>query len=349
MRTVVQVAYPCAPVGPDAVGGAEQILAQLDAAVTAAGDRSIVIACHGSQTSGELLATPPVPDRLDEDAVAAAQAATAVALETLLSRQKVDVVHLHGVDFDRYAPPPGGPPLIVTLHLPLDWYSDAALRRDDLQQICVSETQRRGHKGASVIENGIELHRFWARRRKRPFALLLSRICPEKGIHLAIDAALAAGMPLLIGGRLFPYPAHVDYFEREVRPRLGPKVRFLGPLKVARKRRLLAAARCLVVASRCAETSSLCAMEALASGTPVVAWRSGALPEIIEAGHTGYLVDDVHALSRALGAAATLDPAACRRAAERRFSATRMITRYLALYRRLTARRSPACQPAPTP
>jgi hypothetical protein len=107
---------------------------------------------------------------------------------------------------------------------------------------------------------------------------------------------------------------------------------------VARKRRLLAAARCLVVPSLVAETSSLVAMEALASGTPVIAFRSGALPEIVEDGRTGFLVDGVAEMADAMRRASEIDPEACRRAARERFTAERMCGEYLALYERLAAK-----------
>ena len=139
---------------------------------------------------------------------------------------------------------------------------------------------------------------------------------------------------------MFPYPDHQRYFRQEIVPRLGARgegARFLGPLGLARKRRLLAAARCLVVPSRIAETSSLVTMEALASGTPVVAFRAGALPDIVEPGRTGLLVSDRQEMARALRNVAAIDPALCRRAAERRFSSAAMIAAYFALYRQLTA------------
>src|SRR5437016_7300098 len=95
------------------------------------------------------------------------------------------------------------------------------------------------------------------------------RICPEKGIHLALDAASAAGVPLFLAGTAFGYRSHQSYFEDAIRPRLRDGHRFLGAIGGVRKQKLLAGARCLVVASQVAETSSLAAMEALACGTPV--------------------------------------------------------------------------------
>lgn len=95
---------------------------------------------------------------------------------------------------------------------------------------------------------------------------------------------------------------------------------------------MLAAARCLLVTSRCEETSSLVAMEALASGTPVIAFRVGALPEIIDHGLTGFLVDDVEGMAEAILEVGRIDPRDCRRAAEQRFSADRAMTGYLGAF-----------------
>jgi glycosyltransferase involved in cell wall biosynthesis len=172
---------------------------------------------------------------------------------------------------------------------------------------------------------------------KRNFVLALGRVCPEKGFHLALDAAEMAGAPLLIAGQVFPYPFHQHYFEAEIRPRLGPNARFLGPVGFARKRRLLSAARCLLVPSLVAETGSLVAMEALACSTPVVAFPAGALAEIVEPGVTGFLVNDAREMAEAIVMAAEIDPEQCRATARRRFSLDRMVERYFVVYERLSA------------
>jgi glycosyltransferase involved in cell wall biosynthesis len=206
---------------------------------------------------------------------------------------------------------------------------------------CVSMAQQRTFPPLPTmlppISGGVLVERLQARHAKRDFALALGRVCPEKGFHLALDAAALAGVSLLIAGQVFPYPYHQHYFDEQILPRLGPRARFLGPVGFARKRRLLTAARCLLVPSLVAETGSLVAMEALACGTPVVAFPAGALAEIIEPGVTGFLVNDVREMAKAIHAAGKIDPERCRAAAAERFSLERMVERYFAVYERLAA------------
>lgn len=341
--TVLSVAYPFAPVGPDAVGGAEQVLSTLDHALVEAGHRSLVVACADSSVAGTLLPVQAVRGRIDGAVRAVAHAAVRRTIRAALARYPVDLVHLHSIDFTTCLPPPGVPAL-ATLHLPPGWYPPDALapRRPDTHLVCVSASQHRvcppSARLLPPIVNGVAVERFAARLTKRRFALAMSRVCPEKGVHLALDAAERAGLPLLIGGRVFPYPEHERYFAGRVRPRLTGGSRFLGPVGGARKRRLLAAAQCLLVPSLAPETSSLVAMEAMASGTPVVAFPNGALPEIVDPGVTGFLVRDTAEMADAIAQAARLDPEACRAAARLRFSARRMAADYLDLYTRLAGR-----------
>lgn len=342
---ILSVAYPLAPVGPDAVGGAEQVLSAVDRALAAAGHRSIVVAQEGSVTAGALRPVPRPTGALDDAARAKAQTDTARTVADALREERVDVVHVHGIDFHAYLPPPG-PPALATLHLPPCWYPAEALRpsRPGTWLHGVSASQHaalldmRAEPLLPPVPNGVPVEALGtARHARRPFALVLGRVCPEKGQHLALRAARAAGVPLLLGGAVYPYEAHERYFAREVAPLLDRRRRFLGPVGFARKRRLLAAARCLLVPSTAPETSSLVAMEATACGTPVVAFPSGALPEVVEHGRTGFLVPDAAGMAEAIGRVGALDTEAIRRAARERFSAARMAGGYLALYRRLAA------------
>ena len=337
---VLSVAFPFAAVSHGAVGGAEQVLAQLDAALVRAGHTSIVVASAGSSPAGTLVATPRAIGAITDAVRARAHAAHRRALERALRRWPVDVIHMHGIDFHAYLPPPG-PPVLVTLHLPPEWYPPAIFRleRPSTFLHCVSATQRaRCPSGAKLlpeVPNGVPLDALAARHAKRALALALGSICPEKGFHIALDAAKRAGVPLLLAGRTFPYPAHETYFAREIAPRLDHRRRFIGPIGPVRKRRLLTAARCLLLPSLAPETSSLVAMEALACGTPVIAFPSGALPEIVEHGRTGFLVEDEQEMAEAIHAAPSIEPEVCRAAARERFSLERTVERYFALYRQL--------------
>jgi hypothetical protein len=345
--TVVSVAYPLVPVGPDAVGGAEQVLAQLDAALCRAGHRSIVVAREGSRVEGELRAVPAVLGPLDDRARARAQVDHRRALADVLKREPVDLVHLHGIDFLEYLPP-AGVPVLATLHLPPDWYPPEVFRltRPETFLHCVSAEQQRscpaGARLLPPIANGVAAPAL--RIRKRRFAVSLGRICPEKGFHLAAEAARRAGILWLLAGEVFRYSAHEAYFRDELAPRLDGLRRFIGPIGSVRKRRLLAAAQCVLIPSLAPETSSLVAMEALAQGTPVIAFPNGALREIVAHGRTGFLVADEREMAAAIDAAPAIDPEACRAAARTRFSLDRMTAEYLALYARIAARRgAPQC------
>lgn len=337
--SVLNVAYPLAPVRPDTAGGAEQVLGMIDEGLAREGHRSLVAAVEGSSVRGTLIAVPRREGEIDDEARALMRRRQRRAIERALSAWPVDVVHMHGLDFEHYLPPPGVPTL-VTLHLPLAWYSPAALRpkRPRTYLHAVSEAQH-ATRPADVdllppIPNGVPVERLTLPQRKRGFAVAMGRICPEKGFHIALDAATAAGVPLVLAGEVYRYPEHERYFAEEIQPRLdGRRRRFIGRAGFDCKRRLLAAACCVLIPSLAPETSSLVAMEALACGTPVIAFPAGALADIIEHGRTGFLVNDAAEMAAAIRAAPLLDMRRCRRAARTRFSGQRMVRQYLERYR----------------
>lgn len=349
--TVLSVAYPFAPVGLNAVGGAEQVLSMLDRALVAAGHRSIVIAQEGSSASGVLVRIPAEVGLVDQPARDHAHHRLRHAIRDVLQRWPVDLIHLHGHDFTSYLPSPGVPAL-VTLHVPYQWYAPEAFRleRPNTFMHCVSANQRRALppncRLLPEIENGVDENPH-AGIRKRGWAISLGRICAEKGYHLALDAARRASIPLLLAGEVFPYQAHRRYFLEEIMPRLDRCRRFIGPAGFDRKQRLLAAARCLLAPSLVPETSSLVAMEALAAGTPVIAFPAGALAEIIEHGKTGFLVRDEHEMAEAIQSVHLLKPEDCRRAAGDRYSAARTVRRYLDLYQQLASHTRSALTSSP--
>jgi glycosyltransferase involved in cell wall biosynthesis len=344
LSTVLSVAYPFAPVGPGLVGGAEQILSDLDQALVAAGHRSLVIACEGSETAGALFATQlPESKTLDEADERWCRKQLHAALDRALASQHVDLVHVHGMDLYGYEFPPETP-LLVTLHLPTGWYSREMLETyKDTARFCyVSESQRQEGTSvfgdAPVIENGVDIEPLNSEHRRADFAMVMGRICPEKNMHSALEAGTRARTQVILAGRVYPFRSHTQYFEQKVEPQLeaGRSTvdhKFVGQLTPAERHHMLAEAKCLLHPTLAPETSSLVAMEALAAGTPVIAYRSGALPEIVEHGVTGFLVDDVERMAEAIGKIHCISRAKCHDAARRRFPKQRMIDRYFDLYR----------------
>jgi glycosyltransferase involved in cell wall biosynthesis len=335
--TVLGVAFPFSPVKADPVGGAEHVLGCIDARLVADGHRSIVLAAAGSRGAGETVTIPaPSKAEIDRDEWFAAHDAYRRELARLLAEREIDVVHFHGVDFIDYVPETDVP-IVATLHVPRSWYKPHALTSTRVRRVCVSRTHRATFAPdvdvAAVVENGVDLERYAPTHDKRPFALALGRICPEKGFEHALRAAKLARVPLAVAGSVFPYKEHERYAREVLAPLTDDARRLVGPIAGDRKRALLAQARCLVVTSLVEETSSIVAMEALASGTPVVGFARGALPEIVDDGVTGFLVGDPEELPGAIDRAARLDARACRAAAEGRFSARRMTEQYVELYR----------------
>ena len=147
---------------------------------------------------------------------------------------------------------------------------------------------------------------------------------------------------MLLAGEVFPYAAHQSYFEVEIRPRLRLPHRWLGPASFPRKRRLLAAARCVLIPSLAPETSGLVAMEAAASGTPVIAFPAGALRDTVRHGTTGFLVNDTAEMAAAVRRTGEINPDTCRRVAREWFSLMAMTNAYLARYRELARVAVPA-------
>jgi glycosyltransferase involved in cell wall biosynthesis len=170
----------------------------------------------------------------------------------------------------------------------------------------------------------------------RQYLLWLGRICEEKGAHTALDVAHALNAKVIIAGTIYPFLYHQKYFAREVLPRLKRsrnEAKYIGQPSFAEKVDLLRNARALLITSEVNETSSVVAMEAAACGTPVVALRRGALPEVVADGTTGVLVNDAQEMIAALPRVSGIKPESCRRYAEQHYSARRMADAYEELYR----------------
>jgi glycosyltransferase involved in cell wall biosynthesis len=181
----------------------------------------------------------------------------------------------------------------------------------------------------ATIHHGIDTDAFALHPAPGGYLLFFGRIHPDKGTAEAIDVALAAGTRLVIAGIV----QDQDYFDELIRPRVdGERVSFLGPVSTARKSELLGGADVLLHLISFDEPFGFSVAEAMACGTPVIAFRRGSMPELIEDGTTGYLVEDVVAATAAVERARQLDRAAIRARAVERFGVSRMVDEYIGAY-----------------
>jgi glycosyltransferase involved in cell wall biosynthesis len=272
----------------------------------------------------------------------------AAAAGRLLAGLDLDVIHDHSA---------AGPLLaasrtaatVVTAHGPVDGELGAYYRAigSRCALVAISDAQRQAAPDlpwSALVYNGLPVREYPFRAAKEDFVLFLGRMSPVKGAHLAIDAARAAGLRLVMAAKCNE-PAERAYFEREIRPRLGPDVEWLGEAGTACKKELLARARCLVFPILWQEPFGIVPVEALACGTPVVALRGGAVGEVVVDGQTGFVGERPEDLPGLLGKAGGIDPRACRERA-RRFDVSVMVSGCEALYLGLAGGERPAAAPA---
>lgn len=192
-----------------------------------------------------------------------------------------------------------------------------------------------GGESIGIVYNAIDVESYpFNGSNKEDFALYLSRISPEKGTHIAIEVARRANQPLVIAGNVDDVDR--EYFETQVIPAVdNDLIRYVGEADALQKRDLLSRAKCLVAPITWEEPFGLFLIEAMACGTPVVAFRRGAAPELVIDGVTGYIVDAVDEMVNAIGRIAQIDPHACRKHVENRFNVSRMADDYVEAYQRI--------------
>ena len=306
-------------------------------------------AAEGSALDAVALCPPTGPltgDPSRDAAIEAAEEAAYARMIEAVARGGFDLVHANCLyDLPLRAARRLGLPFVGVLHVPLYEPYASALRAAPaaLRVVAVSAMLagiwRPVAPQVEVIGNGVDLELFAPHHTNagRPYAAWSGRISPEKGLHLAIDAAREAGMEFAFAG-----PRRDDsYWRAEIEPRLGSGVVDRGHLGEDALVAHLAGAAVMVATPLWEEPFGLAVAEALACGTPVAAFARGAMPHLLDAA-TGRLAPagDVSALARAMMEAARLDRAACRARAEAHFDVERMVDAYEALYREMLERSS---------
>ena len=330
------IAPPWVAVPPPVYGGTEMVIDHLARGLSAVGCDVVLF------TTGD--STCPVERRWRYPCalgiVADLSAELAHVEQGYRELGDVDLIHDHtltGPMRPELAPP--GVPVVTTAHGPFtpklgEVYAEAAHR---MAVVAISQAQRDSAPQipvAAVIHHGIDVERYPFGRGDGGYVLFLGRMSPDKGVHLAIAAARAVGRPILLAAKMRE-PAERRYFTECVEPLLGPDAVYVGEIAGRHKLGLLTGAEALVNPIRWPEPFGLVMIEALACGTPVVAFPEGSAPEIIDHGRTGYLCTDEQDLADKLTVVGDLDRAACRAAVVARFSTERMVDAHLALYQKL--------------
>lgn len=187
----------------------------------------------------------------------------------------------------------------------------------------------------ATIHHGIPVEEYKFEEHPSNYLLFLGRIHPHKGTFEAIKVAKQTGLRLLIAGIIH----HQEYFDQKVKPYLGDKIRYLGKVDTDQKKELLSKAFCLLHLINFDEPFGLTVVEAMASGTPVIALNRGSMPEIINQGRTGFLVQDVEQATECVGKLDSIHRGECRRWVKKKFSAHKMVEKYSLIYERIVNER----------
>jgi glycosyltransferase involved in cell wall biosynthesis len=337
---IAQIAPLYEAVPPHLYGGTERVVAHLTDALVELGHEVTLFATADARTRARTVATRSRALRLDPEPLKSDLAAHLSMLhEVRLRASQFDVLHfhtelLHFTLFQELAER-----TVTTVHSRLDVRDlpDAYRRFPRYPLVSVSTSQRLPlpqARWAGTVHHGLNArgYRFVPRPADGGYLAFLGRISPEKRPDRAIAIARAAGVPLRMAAKVDAIDQ--GYFEREIRPLLAdPMVDFIGEIGDAQKSDFLGNAIALLFPIDWPEPFGLVMIEAMACGTPVIAWRCASVPEIVDDGISGCIVDNLAEAIAAVPRAAALDRTGVRRAFERRFTAQTMASRYVQIYR----------------
>ncbi len=342
---IAMIVPPYFDIPPRAYGGVEAVVADLVDALVERGHHVTLLGAGEPGTRAQRFV--PVWDEIQADrlgdpfpeVVHALKARR--ALERILVRDRIDLVHDH-----TFAGPLNAPffrdlglPTVVTVHGPVDGdpYTYYRALGDDVSLVAISDRQKSlapNLNWTGRVHNCLRVQDWPFRAEKSDYALFLGRFTACKAPHLALEAAHAAGLPLVLAGKCSE-PPEKAYFDRAVRPLLTERDRMFGMADSVAKRKLLSEAKCLLFPVQWEEPFGMVMIEAMVCGTPVVALRGGAVAEVIVDGVTGRICDDPAELPVAVKEVQDYDPQACRDHVARNFGADTLGRGYEGVYRRV--------------
>jgi glycosyltransferase involved in cell wall biosynthesis len=340
---IAQVAPPLERVPPHGYGGTERIVHELVRELVRRGHDVTTFASGDSDVPGRLI--PTVPDALRPAGFGGDPSPwfLSTVLDVLERAREFDIIHSHiewySPILSRVAPVP----VATTWHGRLDFPWAGRMLAGEGNNVAISRSQAATHPDvpwAAVVHNGLSLEGSPFERRGGDDLCFVGRVAPEKGIVESIEIAKLSGRRIRIAAKRGYTPHEQAYYENAFLPALksmGGDAEYLGELPGADRDRLFAESYATLMPGSWPEPFGLVAIESLACGTPLLAHRVGALPEILRHGKDGFFGDDVSELAFAVDRVATLDREAIRASVLERFSAGRMTDDYERLYRKLVA------------
>jgi glycosyltransferase involved in cell wall biosynthesis len=343
---IAQIAPLTESVPPRLYGGTERVVSFLTEQLVDMGHDVTLFASGDSKTNAELSAVWPHALRFDRD-LRDAMAPHLLLLEQVFQRaDEFDVLHCH-LDYWPFSLlSRQNTPFLTTLHGRLDLPELRPIYDcfPEVPLISISDAQRGPLPNANfvaTVQHGLPQDLLTPQPVTPDYLAFLGRICPEKRPDRAIRMAREAGVRLKIAAKVDRVDQ--DYYQEKIRPMIdGQHVEMVGEINDADKPAFLSGAIALLVPIDWPEPFGLVMIEAMACGTPVIAFNRGSVPEIIEHGINGLIVDDMEQAIAAVPRAAAMSRDVVRRSFERRFTAKRMAEDYLAVYRRLVARTRPS-------
>jgi glycosyltransferase involved in cell wall biosynthesis len=339
MRIAV-VAPPWYPVPPSGYGGIEWVVALLADGLTERGHEVTLFAPPGSETEAQLV--PPLREVPPEELIGDPWYEAAHAVSAYDRAGEFDLLHDHTGPVGASIGAMSEAPTVHTLHGPFTPQTSVLYRRIAQRHwfVAISESQRsmapKNLRWGGVVYNGISLDRYPVREDKDDYLFFLGRADEEKAPHLAIEAARRARRRLVLCVTT-KNEREQTYWAEMVEPLLGDDVEVRGECDQEQKTALLAGAAALLFPIQWMEPFGLVMTEAMACGTPVVAWRNGSVPEVVADGETGFVVSSVEEMAAAIDRVGDLDPHAMRARVKERFSAEAMVAGYERIYQHVLA------------
>jgi glycosyltransferase involved in cell wall biosynthesis len=330
------------PVPPSGYGGIEQVISLLGDGLVDAGHDVTLFASGDSRTKAKLeFVFPEAPSEL----IGMTMPELRHVLGCYKRAEEFDIVNDHSGPFAAALGAALRTPVVHTVHGPLtgeagEVYEGLSRVAPNVGLISVSENQRKPAPDlpwVATCHNALDLDAYPVHHERGEYLLFLGRMSPDKGCHRAVEVAKKAGLPLRIAGKMRE-PLEREYFEEFVAPHLGEGIEYMGETSHGRKVALLQNARATLFPIDWEEPFGLVMIESMACGTPVIATRRGAAPEVIQHGRNGILVDDYQVMVDALSEADRIEPDECRRSVEEGFSAERMVRDYEGAYARMLER-----------